>query len=48
MLNTHGNKITWLGHATFTITTPNGFVALIDPWTEGNPLALRNSKTSAR
>jgi L-ascorbate metabolism protein UlaG (beta-lactamase superfamily) len=37
MLNTHGNKITWLGHATFTVTTPSGFVTLIDPWTEGNP-----------
>jgi L-ascorbate metabolism protein UlaG (beta-lactamase superfamily) len=37
MLNTRGNKITWLGHATFTVTTPSGFVTLIDPWTEGNP-----------
>ena len=37
MLNTHGNKITWLGHATFTVTTPSGHVVLIDPWTEGNP-----------
>jgi len=37
MLNTHGNKITWLGHATFTITSPSGHVVLIDPWTEGNP-----------
>jgi L-ascorbate metabolism protein UlaG (beta-lactamase superfamily) len=37
VLNTHGNKITWLGHATFAITTPSGHVTLIDPWTEGNP-----------
>ena len=37
MLNTYGNKITWLGHATFRITTPSGQVILIDPWTEGNP-----------
>ena len=37
MLNTHGNKVTFLGHATFTVATPSGFVALIDPWTEGNP-----------
>jgi L-ascorbate metabolism protein UlaG (beta-lactamase superfamily) len=37
MLNTHGNKITWLGHSTFTVTTPSGHVVLFDPWTEGNP-----------
>ena len=37
MLNTHGNKITWLGHATFTITTPSGQVTLIDPFIESNP-----------
>jgi L-ascorbate metabolism protein UlaG (beta-lactamase superfamily) len=37
MLNTHGNKITWLGHSTFTVTTPSGHVVLFDPWTETNP-----------
>ncbi|HUK30724.1 MAG TPA: metal-dependent hydrolase [Candidatus Acidoferrum sp.] len=37
MLNTHGNKITWFGHATFTISMPNGKVIIIDPWTIGNP-----------
>jgi L-ascorbate metabolism protein UlaG (beta-lactamase superfamily) len=37
MLRTRGNKITWLGHATFKITTPSGKVILIDPWTETNP-----------
>lgn len=45
MLNTHGNKITWLGHATFTVTMPDGKVILIDPWTIGNPscpAALKN------
>ena len=25
-------KLTWLGHAAFSITTPNGKVLLIDPW----------------
>ncbi len=25
-------KITWLGHAAFSITTPNGKVLIIDPW----------------
>ena len=33
----NGVQITWLGHATFKITTPQGKVILIDPWTQGNP-----------
>jgi L-ascorbate metabolism protein UlaG (beta-lactamase superfamily) len=37
MLNTRGNKLTWLGHSTFRITTPSGKVILIDPWVGGNP-----------
>lgn len=37
MLKTRGNKLTWLGHATFKITTPSGKVILIDPWFSGNP-----------
>jgi L-ascorbate metabolism protein UlaG (beta-lactamase superfamily) len=37
MLQTHGNKITWLGHATFKITTATGKVILVDPWVSGNP-----------
>lgn len=35
MLDTHGNKITWLGHASFQITTAGGKVVLIDPWISG-------------
>jgi len=37
MLQTRGNKITWLGHATFQITTPSGHVILLDPWLQTNP-----------
>lgn len=37
MLRTAGNKIMWLGHATFQITTSADRVILIDPWVEGNP-----------
>jgi L-ascorbate metabolism protein UlaG (beta-lactamase superfamily) len=37
MLLTRGNKITWLGHSTFKITTPSGKVVLLDPWITGNP-----------
>lgn len=37
MLRTRGNKITWLGHAAFKITTPGGKVIAIDPWVSSNP-----------
>jgi L-ascorbate metabolism protein UlaG (beta-lactamase superfamily) len=37
MLRTAGNKITWLGHSTFLLTTPTGNTLLIDPWLAGNP-----------
>ncbi len=30
-------SITWLGHATFVITTPGGKRIVTDPWLEGNP-----------
>ena len=32
-----GLQITWLGHSTFTITTPGGQRILIDPWVMNNP-----------
>lgn len=38
MLQTRGNKLTWLGHSTFHITTPSGKVILIDPWVQTNPI----------
>ena len=31
-------SITWLGHATFVVTTPGGKRLVFDPWLEGNPL----------
>ena len=37
MLRMRGNRLTWVGHATFRITTPSGQVVFIDPWLEGNP-----------
>ena len=30
-------SLTWLGHATFTLTTASGKVILIDPWVQNNP-----------
>ncbi len=32
-----GIEITWLGHSTFLIGTPEGRKILVDPWLEGNP-----------
>jgi len=37
MLQTRGNKIIWLGHATFRITTPTQKVIIVDPWVKSNP-----------
>lgn len=36
--------ITWLGHSTFRIETPEKKVLLIDPWTSQNPLCPDNEK----
>jgi L-ascorbate metabolism protein UlaG (beta-lactamase superfamily) len=48
MLRTRGNKITWLGHSTFKITTPSGKVILVDPWVTGNPACPEPLKKPAR
>jgi len=37
MLPMRGNKLTWLGHSTFRITTATGNIVLVDPWVMGNP-----------
>lgn len=37
MLRMRGNRLTWLGHATFQVTTSSGKFALFDPWLAGNP-----------
>ena len=37
MLDTRGNQLTYFGHSTFSVQTPSGQRALIDPWIEGNP-----------
>jgi len=38
MLDMKGNKITYFGHSTFSLTTPSGQVALIDPFVMSNPV----------
>jgi L-ascorbate metabolism protein UlaG (beta-lactamase superfamily) len=37
MLELKGNRITYFGHSTFSLATPSGQVALIDPWVMTNP-----------
>jgi L-ascorbate metabolism protein UlaG (beta-lactamase superfamily) len=37
MLDMKGNKLTFFGHSTFSITTPSGEVALLDSWVTTNP-----------
>jgi L-ascorbate metabolism protein UlaG (beta-lactamase superfamily) len=37
MLDLKGNKITFFGHSTFSLTTPSGQVALLDSWVTTNP-----------
>jgi L-ascorbate metabolism protein UlaG (beta-lactamase superfamily) len=37
MLDLKGNRITYFGHSTFSLTIPSGHVALIDPWLKTNP-----------
>lgn len=44
MVNLHGNKMTFCGHATFKITTSGGNVIYIDPWLETNPQAPASVK----
>ena len=44
MIDMKGNKITYFGHSTFSLTTPSGQVALIDPFVMSNtvcPAALK-------
>jgi L-ascorbate metabolism protein UlaG (beta-lactamase superfamily) len=48
MLNTKGNRITYFGHSTFSLTTPSGQVALIDPWVMTNPFCPEALKKMAR
>jgi L-ascorbate metabolism protein UlaG (beta-lactamase superfamily) len=37
MLSTKGNRLQWLGHSTFRITTPSRKVIVVDPWVQSNP-----------
>ncbi|MGO9126626.1 MAG: metal-dependent hydrolase [Terriglobales bacterium] len=44
----NGIKITWLGHATFRIETPQGKTVLIDPWVKENPKCPEKEKSFSK
>jgi L-ascorbate metabolism protein UlaG (beta-lactamase superfamily) len=48
MLDLKGNRITYFGHSTFSLTTPSGQVALIDPWVRTNPRCPEDLKKLER
>lgn len=48
MLDLKGNRITYFGHSTVSLTTPSGQVALIDPWVMTNPRCPESLKKLAR
>ena len=43
-VNLKGIQLTWLGHATFRLQTPEGKTFYIDPWFAGNPMCPANEK----
>ena len=43
-MNLMGVKLTWLGHATFRIETPEGKTFIVDPWIAGNPKCPESEK----
>jgi len=48
MLDLKGNRITYFGHSAFSVTTPSGQVALIDPWVKSNPRCPETLKKLGR
>jgi L-ascorbate metabolism protein UlaG (beta-lactamase superfamily) len=43
-MNLKGVKLTWLGHSTFRIETPEGKTLYIDPWIAGNPMCPESDR----
>jgi len=43
-MNLQGIRLTWLGHATFRIETPEGKTLYVDPWIGGNPSCPESEK----
>ena len=47
-MNLQGISLTWLGHSTFRIQTPEGKTLYIDPWIAGNPMCPESEKNVKR
>jgi L-ascorbate metabolism protein UlaG (beta-lactamase superfamily) len=47
-MNLNGIKLTWLGHSTFRIETPEGKTLYLDPWIAGNPMCPEGEKNVKR
>jgi L-ascorbate metabolism protein UlaG (beta-lactamase superfamily) len=48
MFDMKGNKLTYLGHSTFLITTKSGSVALLEAWVQSNPKCPEHLKKLPR
>jgi L-ascorbate metabolism protein UlaG (beta-lactamase superfamily) len=48
MLDLKGNRLTYFGHSTFSLTAASGQVALIDPWVMTNPMCSEKLKTVSK
>jgi len=44
MITLNGIKLTWLGHATFRVESPERKIIIIDPWVMGNPMCPERDK----
>ena len=47
-MKAHPIQITWLGHSTFKLVTPDKNVVVIDPWVMGNPACPESLKKFER
>lgn len=46
-MTTRGVRVTWLGHSTFLLGTPEGKSILVDPWLAGNPACPERFREAA-
>src|SRR3977135_386965 len=47
-VNLKGIQLTWLGHPTFCLVTPEGNSFYIDPWIAGNPMCPQNERVAKK
>lgn len=42
------SRLTWLGHGTFRVETPEGRIVIVDPWVQSNPACPDTEKKPGR